>query len=624
MAAASASADALVEEAVDAYLSLGATGDPVALLARAALADPPREALPRALTAALFALSTGTVARLAPVAAARAAAAAAVRARRAAPREAALALAAEALLAGRWRFAAQVLEARLAAAPVDALLLRLCHDVYFFLGDSRGLRDGVGRAFQAWEPTTPRYGRVCGMLAFGLEETGAYERAEELAMTALTLDPADAWAVHAATHVFEMGARREEGERLLRDTEEHWRAAALFARHIDWHWGLFALAAGGATGYRQAAARYDAGLSGLSGGASGGGAPAADDPARLDPLALVDATALLWRMQLQHHALELLPPLPGVAPPSAEPIPRGAGAGAGAGAGVGAVAPARAAEPKPFTRWSDLAERWAEALAPQLSGAPRAYAFNDVHAAMALAAARFWGPEGAGESGGAAEGFDGELGALLQSVRRFAGPGGGGDLGEGAAAVSGDAWLRELVARDGYDLAALGLGPGCGHGHSSAPVLLLLSLQPPDVAAAGEEAPFAPHLPLAALSDNWAATAAVGADLAEAVAHFARGGAAGFRRAFSLLSATRPRWQLVGGSHAQRDVFEQTLLFAAVGCGELDAARALAAERLVVRPNDGAAWYVFGSVLRRAGERERAADAFNRAYVLGLAQGPQY
>ena len=39
---------------------------------------------------------------------------------------------------------------------------------------------------------------------------------------------------------------------------------------------------------------------------------------------------------------------------------------------------------------------------------------------------------------------------------------------------------------------------------------------------------------------------------------------------------------------------------------------------------DGAAWFVFGSVLLRAGERARAADAHNRAYVLGLAQGPNY
>ena len=33
---------------------------------------------------------------------------------------------------------------------------------------------------------------------------------------------------------------------------------------------------------------------------------------------------------------------------------------------------------------------------------------------------------------------------------------------------------------------------------------------------------------------------------------------------------------------------------------------------------------LFGSVMLRAGERERAADAFNRAFVLGVAQGPSY
>jgi hypothetical protein len=306
-------------------------------------------------------------------------------------------------------------------------------------------------------------------------------------------------------------------------------------------------------------------------------------------------------------------------------VARAAPAPAPAGAPAGGAAAAAA----PFTRWHDLAERWAEALAPQLTGAARVYAFSDVHASMALAAARFWAAEeregeheGGDETAGTGE-LDGELGSLLRSVRRFASDGGGGDLGEDVPVV-GDAWLRALVERDGYDLASLGLGPGCGHSHSTA--AFGAAAPPPPGAASGAAAgaAFAPHLPCAALSDNWVATAAVGADLCEAMALFARGGARGYRRAFALLSATRPRWQLIGGSHAQRDVFEQTLLFAAVGCGELHAARALAAERLVVRPSDGTAWFLFGSVMLRAGERERAADAFNRAFVLGVAQGPSY
>ena len=42
------------------------------------------------------------------------------------------------------------------------------------------------------------------------------------------------------------------------------------------------------------------------------------------------------------------------------------------------------------------------------------------------------------------------------------------------------------------------------------------------------------------------------------------------------------------------------------------------------RPGDAAAGFLYGSVRERGGERARSADAFNRAYVLGLAQGPNY
>jgi hypothetical protein len=47
----------------------------------------------------------------------------------------------------------------------------------------------------------------------------------------------------------------------------------------------------------------------------------------------------------------------------------------------------------------------------------------------------------------------------------------------------------------------------------------------------------------------------------------------------------RRRLQLFGGSHAQRDVLQRTLLEAALRDGRRDLARALIAERLAVRPN---------------------------------------
>jgi Flp pilus assembly protein TadD len=122
-------------------------------------------------------------------------------------------------------------------------------------------------------------------------------------------------------------------------------------------------------------------------------------------------------------------------------------------------------------------------------------------------------------------------------------------------------------------------------------------------------------LPLAAISDNWAATVSVGADVAEAMAKFAQGD---YQSSFSGLFRTRGSWQLLGGSHAQRDIFELTLLHSAVLSGEIGAATAIASERLCQRPNDGSTWWAYGAILAKAGYNSKAADAFNRAYLLGV------
>lgn len=83
------------------------------------------------------------------------------------PRERMHVVAAQELAAGEWRRATAAWEAATRAAPTDIVALRLLQDAYLFLGDLHNLRDSVARAFQAWDPTMPNYGRLCGLLAFG-------------------------------------------------------------------------------------------------------------------------------------------------------------------------------------------------------------------------------------------------------------------------------------------------------------------------------------------------------------------------------------------------------------------------------------------------------------------------
>src|SRR5690606_20547103 len=104
---------------------------------------------------------------------------------------------------GRWREAGRVLEALSARYPRDALALGVGHQVDFFTGDSRMLRDRIARALPAWSPSMPGYHALLGMHAFGLEETGDYEQAERQGRRCVELEPRDGWGWHAVAHVIE-------------------------------------------------------------------------------------------------------------------------------------------------------------------------------------------------------------------------------------------------------------------------------------------------------------------------------------------------------------------------------------------------------------------------------------
>ena len=265
---------AALDKALGEYLSW--KGDPVATL-NAALESDPEFVLAYSTIAALNCL--GGVAG--DAAAVRDALAAADKVRRPLSVRERLHLAgAKAWAAGDIAGAAASWEQALAADPVDLLALRLAHDTHFFLGASEKLRDVPVDVLPAYSGKKSERGFVLGMAAFGLEETGEYATAEQVGREAVKLNPGDAWAVHAVAHVMEMQDRAEEGIAWLRGLEPDWTPALLLAVHNWWHEGLFLIELGEVD---AALAVYDDHI-------------IAVDPAMI--LDLVDAAALLWRLEL--------------------------------------------------------------------------------------------------------------------------------------------------------------------------------------------------------------------------------------------------------------------------------------------------------------------------------------
>lgn len=90
------------------------------------------------------------------------------------------------------------------AHPRDAIGLLAGHQIDFFTGQSRMLRDRIARALPHWDAAMPGYHSVLGMHAFGLEETGDHARAEAEGRRGVDLEPRDGWSQHAVAHVLEM------------------------------------------------------------------------------------------------------------------------------------------------------------------------------------------------------------------------------------------------------------------------------------------------------------------------------------------------------------------------------------------------------------------------------------
>jgi hypothetical protein len=135
------------------------------------------------------------------------------------------------LLNGRWHQAARVLEDVSIAHPRDMLALQVGHQLDFFTGHARMLRDRIARALPAWSRELPGRHALLGMLAFGLEEMGDYAAAEAAGREAVALERRDAWAQHAVAHVMEMQGRTTDGIAWMRADISAWTEDNFFAVH---------------------------------------------------------------------------------------------------------------------------------------------------------------------------------------------------------------------------------------------------------------------------------------------------------------------------------------------------------------------------------------------------------
>jgi hypothetical protein len=164
--------------------------------------------------------------------------------------------------------------------PRDVLALQIGHALDYLTGDLEGMRARIAAVLPAWSKDAPGYHAVLAMHAFSLVESAQYGRAADRGLRALELDPWDARAHHALTHVYEMTGNAAAGLRWMQERRVYWAADTVAATHLHWHRGLFQLALGE---IEAALVIYDEHVR------SGRSTQIPD---------LIDASALLWRIEL--------------------------------------------------------------------------------------------------------------------------------------------------------------------------------------------------------------------------------------------------------------------------------------------------------------------------------------
>ncbi len=160
------------------------------------------------------------------------------------PSERVLVEALELSAGGSMKAAADRVEDHLILHPRDFLAVKLAHALRFMSGQPEKMLATTATVLPAWSDDTGGYGFLLGCHAFGLEECGHYREAEATGRKGVTIEPADAWGLHAVSHVMEMNLRTDEGALWLEASRSLWPKCNNFGFHLAWHLSLFRLEQG--------------------------------------------------------------------------------------------------------------------------------------------------------------------------------------------------------------------------------------------------------------------------------------------------------------------------------------------------------------------------------------------
>lgn len=144
-------------------------------------------------------------------------------------------------IAGQIKKSAACLEAHCEIRPRAFLAIKLANSLRFMSGQPEVMLRTTNAVLPNWDASVPGFGYLLGMHAFGLEECGAFEEAENAGRRAVRHEPDDTWGIHAVGHVMEMQGRAGDGMNWLEASRPLWPSCNNFAYHLAWHLALFHL-----------------------------------------------------------------------------------------------------------------------------------------------------------------------------------------------------------------------------------------------------------------------------------------------------------------------------------------------------------------------------------------------